>query len=202
MPNRRRPAGRKKWAPYPFPRSCGIRRRCRNSSRLWARCAREWAGCTRTARRNRRSGTACSSATRTGTWDTCPWDRSPARAPRHNSSIARASRCRPCAGCAGRIDRRRAARRRAACGRAICPFFRAFLRRGNRGDRTFDPQTPPSVRLDGLQQLEFMLSRCRAYQPGLYPIGLLHSGGLRNHSLEFACRDAYVREQEMGPLCF
>jgi hypothetical protein len=39
-----------------------------------------------------------------------------------------------------------------------------------------------------------------ACQLGLYPIGLLHSGGPHNHPLEFAGRDGHVREQEMGPL--
>jgi hypothetical protein len=48
--------------------------------------------------------------------------------------------------------------------------------------------------------LDFM--RCRASQLGLVPIGLLHSAGLRKHYLEFPCRVACVREQEMGTLCF
>jgi len=49
---------------------------------------------------------------------------------------------------------------------------------------------PPS--LDGLPQLQLMLLRCRACQPGLYPIGLLHSAGRRTHSLEIPCRIANV----------
>jgi len=69
-------------------------------------------------------------------------------------------------------------------------FLSVFPRRGNRGDCTFDPQRPPSARFDGLPQLQPVLTRCRACQLGLYPIGLLHSVGPRNHSLEFACRNA------------
>jgi hypothetical protein len=38
-------------------------------------------------------------------------------------------------------------------------------------------------------------------QLGLYPTGLLHSAGLRYAFLNLLCRVAYVREQEMGPLC-
>jgi hypothetical protein len=90
----------------------------------------------------------------------------------------------------------------AACGHAFFLFFRFFPRRGTRGGCTFDPQTPPSASLDGLQRLQLTLLRCRACQLSFVPIGLLHSAGLRKHSLEFPCRVAYVREQKMGPLCF
>jgi len=51
---------------------------------------------------------------------------------------------------AGRTDRR-ADRLAAACARGPSPVFRLFPCRGNRDDRTFDPQTPPSGRNAGLQ---------------------------------------------------
>src|SRR3979411_2418981 len=98
--------------------------------------------------------------------------------------------------------RRRAGGGRAACGRAICLFYRFFPRRGNRGDCTFDPQMPPSARFDGLPQLQPMPLRCRACQLGLYPIGLLHSAGRRNQSLEVACRMANVQRAGDGTSMF
>src|SRR5205814_3756608 len=101
-----------------------------------------------------------------------------------------------------RIDRRRAARQRVASGRATYPSSLAFPRRGNRGDRISDPQTPPSASLDGLQRLRLILLRCRACQLGLYPIGLLHSAGPRTRSLEFACRSAYVQRAGDGTSMF
>ena len=195
-------AANRKSAQCPSRLSCEIRRTCSRSSRPSAKCARESAACIQTARRNRRSGTACSNAIPAGTWDTFRWDRIPASAPPRSSSSARASPFRPCAASAARIDPRRAARPRAACGHAFFLFSRFFPRRGTRGGCTFDPQTPPSASLDGLQRLQLTLLRCRACQLGFVPIGLLHSAGLRKHSLEFPCRVAYVRERKMGPLCF
>jgi len=89
-----------------------------------------------------------------------------------------------------------------ACGRVTCLSYLAFPRRGNRGVRTFDPQTPPSASLDGLPRLQLMLLRCRACQLGLYPIGLLHSAGRRTQTLEVACRMANVQRAGDGTSMF
>jgi hypothetical protein len=182
--------------------SCEIQRTYNRFSRPSARCALESAACIQTAPRNQRTCTACSNAIPVGTSDMFRSDRIPAPARPRNSNSARESPFRPCVASAARTDPRRAVRLKAACGREFYLFFRFFPRRDTRGDHTFDPQTPPSASLDGLQRLQLTLLRCRACQLGFVPIGLLHSAGLRNHSLEFTCRVACVREQEMGTLCF
>ena len=195
-------AARTKWARCLSRPSCEIQRICNRFSHPSGRCALESAGCIQTAPQNQRTGTACSNAIPVGTSDMFRWDRNPAPAPPRNSNSVRASPFRPCVASAARTDPRRAAHPRAACGREICLFFRFFPRRDTRGDHTFDPQTPPSASLDGLQRLQLTLLRSRACQLGFVPIGLLHSAGLRKHSLEFPCRVACIREQKMGTLCF
>src|SRR5256885_4530960 len=77
---------------------------------------------------------------------------------------ARVCRCRPFAAGEARVALRRAARQRVVSGRATYPSSLAFPRRGNRGDRISDPQTPPSASLNGLQRLQLILLRCRARQ--------------------------------------
>src|SRR5215469_1247692 len=88
----------------------------------------------------------------------------------------------------------------AASFRAIFPAFLIFRNRGNRGDHTFCPQTPPSISPDGLLQqlnLDFRLNfAAETCQLGLKPIGLLHSAEPRKSSLKKTSSVAYVREQE------
>jgi hypothetical protein len=140
-----------------FLPSCETRRTCSCSSRLSAKCVRELAACIQTARRNRRTGTACSNATPAGTSGMFHWDRIPASAPPRNSRTAPASLFRPSVASAGQTDPRRAARPQAVCARASYVFCLLFPRRGTRGGCTFDPQTPPSASLDGLQRLQLEL---------------------------------------------
>jgi hypothetical protein len=139
------------------PPSCGIRRTCNCSSRLSEKCVPGSAACIQTARRNRRSGTVCSSAIPARTSGTFRSDRIPASAPPRNLRSARVSPFRPCAACVARTDLRRAARPRAVCARAFYFSYLLFPRRGTRGGCTFDPQTPPSASLDGLQRLQLKL---------------------------------------------
>ena len=137
-----------------FPPSCEIRRTCSCSSRPSAKCVPGSAACIQTARRNRKTGTACSNAIPADTSGTFHSDQSPASAPPRNSRNAPASLFRPCAASAGRIDPRRAGRPPAVFARASYAFCLLFPRRGTRGGCTFDPQTPPSASLDGLQRLQ------------------------------------------------
>jgi hypothetical protein len=136
---------------------CEIRRTCSCFLRLLARCVRGSAACIQTARRNRRTGTACSNAIPAGTLGTFHSDRIPASAPLRNLRSAPASLFPPCAASAGRIDPHREARPPAVCARAPCVFCLLFPRRGTRGGCTFDPQMPPSASLDGLQRLQLGL---------------------------------------------
>ena len=148
------PAANRKSARCLFPPWCEIRRTCSYSSRLSEKCVPGSAACIQTALRNRRTGIVCSNAIPAGTSDTFRSDRIPASAPPRNSRSAPASPFRPSAACAGQTDPRRAARPPAVCGHESYVFCLLFPRRDTRGDCTFDPQTPPSASLDGLQRLQ------------------------------------------------
>ena len=138
--------------PYLSQPLCGTRKRCIRSSYPSGKSAPVWAVCTRTAHRCRNSGTACSNATRSYTSDIFQRDQSQPRALLHNSSSALALPCPPSSVCEGQGDPWRHVVRPAAAS-VPCPFFRvfpAFRHHDSRGDRTCDPQTPPSVSRNGL----------------------------------------------------
>jgi len=142
----------KKWAPYLSPRWFETRKTCNRFSCPSAKSLRVWAAYTRIAHRCQRSDTACNNAVRNCTSDISRQDRNQLRGPRHSSNNARVLPSPPSSACAGRggpslLEGRPAA----ACDLGLS--FRVFLvsrHHDSRGDRTCDPQTPPSVSRSGL----------------------------------------------------
>jgi hypothetical protein len=135
-----------------FLRLCGTRKRCSYSSCLLVKSAPESVVCTRIALPYRKTGTVCSNATQNCISDICPWDRSLQPGRHRNSNNAPGLPCRPCGAFSVRDDPSRLAARPAAVS-APCPFFLVFpasRHPDSRGDRTCDPQTPPSVSRNGL----------------------------------------------------
>jgi len=172
------PAAYKKLAQYLSLPLCETHRACNRFFRLSGKYARGWSACTQTALPNRRSGTVYSNEAQNRTLDICRQDQSLIPTPRRNSRNAPGLPFQPCAACAAQGDPRGLVVPLAvACGLAY-PSFRAFpasLLHDNHGDRTCDPQTPPSVSLNGLQLQLFTRRLKNDSLPDQYPIGLLQT---------------------------
>src|SRR6516165_5371003 len=141
-------------AQYPFRPWFEIRRNCTRSLHLSEKCVPAPVACTRIERPSQRSGTVCNNGVRRRILDTSRWGQIPPPARRRSSRNALSLPFPPSGACAAPGDRWLLAGRPAVVCDPVCLFFRVFLvsrHHDSRGDRTCDPQTPPSVSLNGLQ---------------------------------------------------
>jgi hypothetical protein len=146
-----------KSAPYLSPPSSEIRKSCTRSSYLSEKSSPELTACIRTVRRYRKTGTVCNNAVQNCTSDISRWDRIRPQAPRRNLNSALVLPFPPSSVSADPNDPWLRAGRPAAAS-APYLFFRVFpasRHHDSRGDRTCDPQTPPSVSRTGLLTTTF-----------------------------------------------
>ena len=143
-------------APYPSPPWFEIRKNCTRSLHLSEKCALAPVVCTQTVPPSQRSDTVCNNAVRLRTSDTSRWGQTPPQARRRSSRNALSLPSPPSEASVALGGRSLLAGRPGVVCDPVCLFFRAFLvfrHHDSRGDRTCDPQTPPSVSLNGLQLL-------------------------------------------------
>jgi hypothetical protein len=145
-------AAYKKWERYLSRLWSETRKTCNRSSCLSEKSSPESVACTQTVRQCQKTGTAYNSAVQNCISDISRRDRIQPQGPRHNSSSAPVLLFPPSSACVDQGDPSHLEVRLAgACDLYL--FFRVFLvfrHHDSRGDRTCDPQTPPSVSRTGL----------------------------------------------------